>query len=110
MANKGKALLLCVAPQGCPPFSPLSASDFVRPGWSRSPTEPELPMHNLIPIDELEHLTDLELIELETRLRNLIRIEDLPDADLRSCLAALSNAIYVRARRPRGGTSTIGLP
>jgi len=67
-------------------------------------------MHNLIPIDELEHLTDLELIELETRLRDLILSVDLHEADLRSCLAALSNVGYVRERRVRDTISTISAP
>lgn len=57
-------------------------------------------MHNLIPIDEMDKLTDLELIELEARLRDLILTLDLHESDLRRCLASLSNAIYVRQRRP----------
>jgi hypothetical protein len=64
-------------------------------------TEPELHTHHVIPIDELDKLTDLELLELETRLRNLILVCDLDDADLRRCLASLSNAVFVRLRRDR---------
>jgi hypothetical protein len=60
-------------------------------------------MHNLIPIDELDKLTDLELIELEARLRDLILTVDLHESDLRRCLASLSNAVFVRERRPRIG-------
>lgn len=67
-------------------------------------------MHNLIPIDELDKLTDLELIELEARLRNLILAVDLHEADLRRCLASLSNAVYVRERRLRGTSLEIRTP
>jgi hypothetical protein len=72
--------------------------------------EPELRMHNLIPIDELDKLTDLELIELEARLRDLILTADLHDTDLRNCLASLSNAVYVRLRRPSLVRSVICTP
>jgi hypothetical protein len=58
-------------------------------------------MHHLIPIDELDKLTDLELIELEARLRDLILTADLRDHDLQRCLASLTNAVYVRQRRSR---------
>lgn len=58
-------------------------------------------MHNLIPIDELDKLTDLELIELEARLRDLIHTVDLDEGDLRRCLASLSNILYVREHRLR---------
>jgi hypothetical protein len=58
-------------------------------------------MHHLIPIDELDKLTDLELIELEARLRDLILNADLRDNDLVRCLASLSHAVYVRERRDR---------
>lgn len=56
-------------------------------------------MHNLIPIEELDKLTDLELIELEARLRDLILYADLPEDDLRRCLSSLSNTVFVRTRR-----------
>lgn len=67
-------------------------------------------MHPLIPIDELDKLTDLELIELEARLRELILTVDLHESDLRRCLASLSNAVYVRERRVRGTSLEIRAP
>jgi hypothetical protein len=67
-------------------------------------------MHHLIPIDELDKLTDLELIELEARLRDLILNADLHEDDLRRCLSSLSNAIYVRQTRPRLARSEIRAP
>ena len=62
-------------------------------------------MHHFIPIEALDKLTDLELIELEARLRDLILSVDLDDADLRRCLASLSNMLYVRERRLRQSVS-----
>jgi hypothetical protein len=56
-------------------------------------------MHNLIPIEELEKLTDRELLDLEARLRDIILTHELGDADLRRCLISLSNAVFVRMRR-----------
>ncbi|HEV2817040.1 MAG TPA: hypothetical protein VGW40_07450 [Allosphingosinicella sp.] len=64
-------------------------------------------MHYLIPIDGLDKLTDLDLIELEARLRDLILTVDLHEDDLRRCLASLSNILYVRERRLR---PSIGAP
>ena len=58
-------------------------------------------MHPLIPIDDLDRLSDLELIRLEAALRDLILTADLGDADLRRLLASLSNAVFVRERRLR---------
>ena len=57
-------------------------------------------MRDLIPIDELERLTELELIELETRLRHLILTPDLNADDLRLCLIMLSNVVFARHMRP----------
>lgn len=57
-------------------------------------------MHPIIPIEELEKLTELELLGLEARLRDIILTLDLNDADLRRCLASLSNTVYVRQLRP----------
>jgi hypothetical protein len=56
-------------------------------------------MHPLISIEELEKLTEPELLCLEARLRDLILTRDLPEADLLRCLASLSNAVYVLAMR-----------
>jgi hypothetical protein len=56
-------------------------------------------MHNLIPIEELDKLTDLELLELEARLREIILNCGLAADDLARCLATLSNAVFVRQRR-----------
>ena len=67
-------------------------------------------MHHLIPIDELDKLTDLELVELEARLRDLILNADLRECDLRRCLCSLSNAVYVRERRVRGTSLEILAP
>jgi hypothetical protein len=44
----------------------------------------------------LENLTDLELIELEVRLRHLILTPDLREADLQICLIMLSNVVRAR--------------
>ena len=46
-------------------------------------------MHNLIPIEELDKLSDRELLDLEARLRDIILTHDLGDADLRRCLNSL---------------------
>jgi len=67
-------------------------------------------MHQLITIDEMEKLTDCELLILEARLRDLILTRDLPDADLRRCLASLTNAVFVRERRPHPTRNEIGAP
>lgn len=56
-------------------------------------------MHPLIAIDEMEKLTDFELLILEARLRDLILTRDLSDDDLTHCLASLTNAVFVRERR-----------
>lgn len=56
-------------------------------------------MHPLIPIEELEKLTEPELLGIEARLRDLILTHDLPEADLLRCLASLSNAVFVLAMR-----------
>lgn len=56
-------------------------------------------MHNLITIEDLDKLTDLELRNLEARLRDMILTHDLADTDLRRCLISLSDAVYVRQRR-----------
>lgn len=58
-------------------------------------------MHPLIPINEIEKLTDVELLVLEARLKDIIFSRDLPEADLQRCLASLSNATFVRALRER---------
>lgn len=58
-------------------------------------------MHPLIPISEIEKLTDIELLVLEARLKDIMFSRDLPEADLQSCLASLSNASFVRALRER---------
>jgi hypothetical protein len=65
-------------------------------------------MHNLIPMEELEKLTDRELLDLEARLRDIILTHELGDADLRRCLASLSNVVFIRTRRaaPRPGRLT----
>lgn len=67
-------------------------------------------MHPLITIDEMEKLTDFELLILEARLRDLILTRDLPDADLRRCLASLTNAVFARERRPPPTRNEIGAP
>lgn len=59
-------------------------------------------MHPLTPIEELDKLTDDELLGLEAELRDLILTRNLRDADLRRCLASLSNAVFVRSIRARG--------
>lgn len=56
-------------------------------------------MHNLIPIYELDKLTDLELLDLEARLRDIILTHDLGDADLRCLLLSLRNIAYVLSLR-----------
>lgn len=66
-------------------------------------------MHNLIPIEELEKLTEAELLDLEARLRDIILTHELGDEDLRCCLVSLSNATYVRLRL-RGRSVTISPP
>lgn len=58
-------------------------------------------MHPLIDIAELDKLTDIDLLRLEARLRELILTHDLAEADLLRCLASLSNAVFVRALRAR---------
>ncbi len=58
-------------------------------------------MHPLIPISEIEKLTDIELLVLEARLEDIIFSRDLPEEDLQRCLASLSNASFVRALRER---------
>ena len=66
-------------------------------------------MHPLIDITTLEKLTDAELLRLEAALRDLILSRDLSEADLRRCLASLSNAVFVCLTR-NGGRLEIGLP
>ena len=56
-------------------------------------------MHPLIDIAELDKLTDFDLLRLEARLRELILTHDLAQGDLLRCLASLSNAVFVSARR-----------
>ena len=63
-------------------------------------------MHNLIQIEELDKLTDQELLDLEACLRDIILTCELGDEDLRRCLITLSNAVYVRQLRLRGTTCT----
>lgn len=72
---------------------------FVRLGWSRSQSEPELPMHPLIPIEALDTLTDAELLILEARLREILLTQELAESDLARCLLSLRNAVYVRVTR-----------
>jgi hypothetical protein len=67
-------------------------------------------MHNLIPIEELDKLTEPELLDLEARLRDIILTHELGDADLRRCLISLSNATYVRQLRLRGRSVTMSPP
>lgn len=52
-------------------------------------------MHPLIAIHEMEKLTDFELLILEARLRDLLLTHNLHEADLRNCLASLSNAVFL---------------
>ena len=86
-ANKGKPCSSALRRSRVLASPPLSAIGRVRPGRSWSQTEPELPMHPLIEIPELEKLTDGELILLEARLRDIILTRDLPDGDeLRAAL------------------------
>jgi len=66
-------------------------------------------MHNLIPIEELDKLTEPELLDLEARLRDIILTHELGDADLHRCLISLSNATYIRLRL-RGRRVTISPP
>ena len=66
-------------------------------------------MHPLIDIDTLDKLTDAELLRLEAALRELVLTQDLDGADLRRCLASLSNSIFVRLRRS-APASEITLP
>lgn len=56
-------------------------------------------MHPLIPIYELTALSDRELLDLEAHLRTIVLTHDLPETDLRNCLASLSNAVFVRSLR-----------
>lgn len=67
-------------------------------------------MHNLIPIEELDKLTEAELLDLEAHLRDIILTHELGDADLRRCLISLSNAVYARQLRLRGRSVTISPP
>jgi hypothetical protein len=56
----------------------------------------------MIPIDELEKLTDFELLALESRLRDIILTRALDEDDRARCAASLSNTIFVRLRRTTG--------
>ncbi len=98
-SHKDKPASLTLRPSSGVRSRRRCVASVVRPGWSRSLAEPELHMHHLIPIDELDKLTDIELIEVEARLRDLILTHDLTESDLRRCLASLSNAVFVRVMR-----------
>jgi hypothetical protein len=54
-------------------------------------------MHPLISIEELAKLSDSDLRDLEACLSNIILTHPLEQADLRRCLASLSNAVYLRS-------------
>lgn len=67
-------------------------------------------MHPFITIDEMEKLTDFELLVLEAHLRDAILTLNLSDENLTRCLASLTNAVFVRQRRPHVALNGIGAP